>query len=86
MDDELINFLIGVKKRYIDLKLWVFRTFTTAWIISNKNLYAPFEESALKFKRRELMSRPYPEGRWKGRWVFIDEWLDIAVRVRREGR
>lgn len=65
---ELIAFLEDCDRRYKNLDLKIASNFTTAWMISNKDLYVPFEKSTMSYKRRELRARPTPERRWNLKW------------------
>lgn len=72
---ELLSFLEDCDRRYKNLDLKIATTFTHLWMISNKDLYVPFEHSAMKYKRRELKGRPTPETRWTVRWTNYKDKL-----------
>ena len=81
----LLSFLEECDKRYKNLEMRIANTFTYLWIISNKDLYVPLQNGDIKYKYRELRTKPTPEQRWKVNWIDYNKKIAILRKVLKEG-
>ena len=77
---DLLNFLKDCQKRYKDAEIHLLHNMTMCWIKSNKDLYVPLNNSDLKFRYKELTSKPTPEKRWMLKWIdFQDKIKSLEI-------